>query len=221
MPKIKMPRKSTFVDMTAMCDVAFLLLTFFMLATKFKPPEPVVVRTPASTSTLQVPEGFILITMDKDGRVFFDVDNLKAKEAIIREVNENKQLNLTAQEMQNYVIGSSIGVPFSQLKSFLALSPAEQEAYSETAAGIPTDTTASFTTNELAYWVTTARYQLDNGGRIAIKVDGDASYPDVSKIITTLGKQKIFRFSFITDMKGVPRGTPLWEERNPGTVAAN
>jgi biopolymer transport protein ExbD len=36
MPKVKMPRKGTTVDMTAMCDVAFLLLTFFMLATKFK-----------------------------------------------------------------------------------------------------------------------------------------------------------------------------------------
>ncbi|MEY4291989.1 MAG: hypothetical protein RIQ61_366, partial [Bacteroidota bacterium] len=33
MPKVKIPRKSTVVDMTAMCDVAFLLLTFFMLAT--------------------------------------------------------------------------------------------------------------------------------------------------------------------------------------------
>ena len=37
--KVKIPRKSTNVDMTAMCDVAFLLLTFFILATKQKPPE--------------------------------------------------------------------------------------------------------------------------------------------------------------------------------------
>ena len=44
MPKAKLPRKSTHIDMTAMCDVAFLLLTFFMLATKFKPEEPVVVK---------------------------------------------------------------------------------------------------------------------------------------------------------------------------------
>ena len=29
MPKVKIPRKSTAVDMTAMCDVAFLLLSFF------------------------------------------------------------------------------------------------------------------------------------------------------------------------------------------------
>ena len=35
MPKVKIPRKSTAVDMTAMCDVAFLLLTFFMLTSNF------------------------------------------------------------------------------------------------------------------------------------------------------------------------------------------
>ena len=44
MPKVKVPRKSTNIDMTAMCDVSFLLLTFFMLTTKFKADEPVVCR---------------------------------------------------------------------------------------------------------------------------------------------------------------------------------
>ena len=56
MPKVKMPRKSTNVDMTAMCDVAFLLLTFFMLATKFKPEEPVTVVTPNSISEIPLPD---------------------------------------------------------------------------------------------------------------------------------------------------------------------
>ncbi|RPI68323.1 MAG: biopolymer transporter ExbD, partial [Ignavibacteriales bacterium] len=42
MPKVKVPRKSTLIDMTAMCDVAFLLLTFFMLTTQFKSDESVI-----------------------------------------------------------------------------------------------------------------------------------------------------------------------------------
>lgn len=215
MPKIKIPRKSTHIDMTAMCDVAFLLLTFFMLATKFKPIEPVVVRTPASTSTRQIPEGFIQITLDKDGRVFYAIDNLNAKKAIIDQINENKSLGLTEAEKQNFVVGSAIGVPFSQLKSYLNLSPAQQEQYAKTAPGIPTDTTADFDTNELAYWITTSRYNMDKA-RIAIKADGAAAYPAINKVITTLGKQKIFRFSFITDMKNAPPGTALYEERNGG-----
>lgn len=217
MPKIKMPRKSTAIDMTALCDFTLLLLTFFIMATKFKPAEPVVVATPASTSTKQIPEGFMQITLDKAGRVFFAVDNLNAKKDIISQVNEQKGLGLTAKEMAAFVNGSGVGVPFSQLKSYLALEPSQQSEFDKKAPGIPTDTTGDFTTNELAYWVKTSRYHVDNGkGRIVIKADGDAPYPEVSKIIGTLGKQQVFRFSFITDMKGVPPGTALAAERAGG-----
>ena len=45
MPKVKIPRKSTAIDMTAMCDVAFLLLTFFILTTKFRAAEVVRLAT--------------------------------------------------------------------------------------------------------------------------------------------------------------------------------
>ncbi len=217
MPKIKLPRKSTHIDMTAMCDVAFLLLTFFMLATKFKPQEPVMVDTPSSTSTKVIPEGFMQITLDKKGRVFFAVDNLNAKRSIINQINDDKQLGLTATEMQNFINGSGVGVPFTKLKSYLAMTPSQQAEYDKTAPGIPTDTTASFDSNELAYWVQTARYHVDAGkGRIAIKADGAAGYPEINKVISTLGKQKVFRFSFITDMKGVPAGTALYEEQMSG-----
>ena len=66
MPKIKVPRKSTFVDMTAMCDVAFLLLTFFMLTAKFRPQEAVMVDIPASISKIKVPESNIaLVHVDR------------------------------------------------------------------------------------------------------------------------------------------------------------
>jgi biopolymer transport protein ExbD len=55
MPRAKIPRKSTNIDMTAMCDVAFLLLSFFILATKFKPPEALTVVTPSSVSSKIAP----------------------------------------------------------------------------------------------------------------------------------------------------------------------
>ncbi|MFT4061805.1 MAG: biopolymer transporter ExbD [Edaphocola sp.] len=217
MPKIKMARKSTHIDMTAMCDVAFLLLTFFMLATKFKPPEPVQVATPASTSTKQIPEGFMLITLDKDGRIFFAVDNLNAKRAIINQINTDKGLNLTQAEINNFVTGAGVGVPFSQLKSYLDLPPAQQSEFDKKAPGIPADTTGDFEKNELAYWVQTTRYHLDNGkGRIVIKADAASTYPNINKVIGTLGKMKVFRFAFITDMKGVPAGTALAAERASG-----
>ncbi len=213
--KFKMPRKSTHIDMTAMCDFTLLLLTFFIMATSFKPEEAVEVVTPASTSTKEIPDGFILLTLDKDGRVFFGVDNMNAKRAIVDQLDQDKNLGLTEHEKNVFVSTGSIGVPFSQLKSFLALPESQRSDYNKnSAAGVPVDTTGSFETNELAYWVRLSRYNLDQGGRIAIKADGSSGYPDISKIISTLGKQKIFNFSFITDMKGVPEGTSLFEAIN-------
>jgi len=192
-----------------------------MLATKFKPEEPVQVITPASTSTTPIPEGFMLITLDKRGRIFFAVDNLNAKRDIIDQINTDKNLGLTDVEKQSFIAGSGVGVPFSQLKSYLAMAPAQQRAFDKTAPGIPADTSGNFDTNELAYWIQTARYYVDNGkGRIAIKADGAAGYPDVSKIISTLGKQKVFRFNFITDMKAVPPGSALAEENAKASAGA-
>jgi len=218
MPKIKMPRKSTHIDMTAMCDVAFLLLTFFMLATSFKPPEVVTVRNPGSTSTMAIPEGYMLITLDKDGRVFYSLDEMNVKRSVIEQINNDKGLGLTPAEIESFMLGGALGVPFSQLKSYLALSPEEQKEYAKTAPGIPADTTNNYDVNELAYWVATTVGHYPKG-RIAIRADGEAGYPDIQKVISTLGKQKLFRFSFITDPKGVPPGTALYEELSGSNAA--
>ena len=214
-----MPRKSTFVDMTAMCDVAFLLLTFFILATKIKPNEPVAVRTPASTSTTQIPSDYMLLTLAQDGRVFYSLDNLNLREELIKYVNESKGLGLTAAEIQSFKEAGSIGVPFNKLKSYLDLHPSDRAKYDKQAPGIPVDTTGDFETNELAYWVRSSRIvgqQNDFDLRIAIKADGEAAYPFMQKIIGTLGKLKIFRFNFITETRGIPPGSALAQQRAAG-----
>ncbi len=218
MPKLKMPKKSTTIDMTALCDFTLLLLTFFIMSSNFKPQEAVEVSVPSSTSTKEIPMGFIQITVDKEGRVFYTVDNLKLKRNLIREVNNTKGLNLTETEMNNFVNGPSVGVPFSRLKSYLALSPAEQTNYDKQAPGIPTDTTSSFTTNELMYWINTTRYQaqiLDmDQPRFVIKVDGETPYVDkTNRVIASLGHLNIFRFSYITNQKAIPPGTALAEKQ--------
>ena len=50
MGKAKVKRASTSIDMTAMCDVSFLLLTFFVLTATARQPEALTVDTPASTT---------------------------------------------------------------------------------------------------------------------------------------------------------------------------
>lgn len=60
MARIKIPRKSTAIDMTAMCDVAFLLLTFFILTAKLKQEDPLQVDTPAATTKQLFPTWMLL-----------------------------------------------------------------------------------------------------------------------------------------------------------------
>jgi len=215
MPKHKLPRKSTHIDMTAMCDVAFLLLTFFMLATKFKPDEPVVVKTPSSISDIIMPENSILLTVDPQGRVFFDYDNKKAKEILIDKVNIEKGLNLTDAEKISFKNGASFGLPFNQMKNYLAIDPIDQKNYTFT--GIPMDTLWSPEFNELAYWVQAARSAGQETGtppRIAIKCDASTVYPRVREVIKTLTKNKIDRFNLVTSLEAIPPGTAAAAERD-------
>src|ERR1051325_5696743 len=138
MPKVKIPRKSTSVDMTAMTDVAFLLLTFFMLATKFKPDEPVQVDTPSSVSEIKLEESNVmLITVDKTGRVFYGIDGQVVREDLLRRIGEKYQIPFTDQEKKAFGLINTFGVQVSQLKQFLAMSPEEKAKMQQ--PGIPND----------------------------------------------------------------------------------
>lgn len=212
MAHASLPRKSTNIDMTAMCDVAFLLLTFFMLATKFKPDEPVEVKTPSSISEIPLPDvDVMLITVDPKGRVFFSIDNKNMRKSLIENIDQYKNLNLTDAEKNSFAIGSSIGIPFNQLKSYLDAPPGDAAKLSATAPGVPVDTSVDNVNNELAAWIRSAR-NTNPKLRICIKADGDASYPSIQKVIKTLEGWKIFKFNLITDLKAVPVGTAAYNE---------
>lgn len=64
------------LDMTPMVDIAFLLLTFFMLTTQFRPPAEVEVMLPDSHSEIKLPESDVLtITIAKEGDLYLGVDS--------------------------------------------------------------------------------------------------------------------------------------------------
>lgn len=64
------------LDMTPMVDVGFLLLTFFMLTTQFKPPEVAEVVIPTSHSKFKLPDADVMtVTVDKDGNIYLGVDS--------------------------------------------------------------------------------------------------------------------------------------------------
>jgi biopolymer transport protein ExbD len=198
MAKVKVPRKSTTVDMTAMTDVAFLLLTFFMLATQFKPDEPVQVVTPSSISQIPLPDVDIMnITISEDGRVFFDMEGKQYKEKLIQKMGEKYTTTFTPQQIEAFSRLSSFGMPFKELQGFLSLKPDERTQVRQ--VGIPSDSL----NNELADWVWQARL-TNNNVRVAIKGDGNSMYPTVAQVIKTLQDKKVNRFNFITSAESAP-----------------
>jgi len=125
MSRPKLPRKSTSIDMTAMCDVAFLLLSFFILTTKFKPSEAITVVTPSSVASKVAPDkDIVLITIDKNGKVFRSMDDESKKLYIANTLNSTKSLNI---DTKLFSKATFFGTSFSQLPSFLAIPEAERK----------------------------------------------------------------------------------------------
>ena len=198
MAKVKVKRKSTFIDMTEMSDVTVLLLTFFMLTSTFIQKEPVTVTTPGSVSEIKIPESDILqILVDPQGKVFMTLDKQEGRVEVLKKVGEEYGITFTPEEINKFRLANSFGVPISQMKAFLALSEDEQDATLKE-LGIPTDSTD----NQFKVWVKSAREQNRNL-RIAIKADQTTPYPEIKTIMTSLQDIRENRYNLITSLKVV------------------
>jgi biopolymer transport protein ExbD len=220
MPKVKVPRKSTNIDMTAMCDVAFLLLSFFILATKTKPPEVLTVETPSSVSTRIAPENnVVLISIDATGRVFFSISdkNTEEKRTVIDAVDKARNLGLSEAQKKAFVrTNSFIGVPFSQLGAFL--STPEENLKSIKMEGIPVTDSIN---NQLLDWMLAAKGAFE-GKKMELLVKGDNSskYPAFQGVIAAFKKNDLMKFSMVTNPEGVPPGSELSKENDKKAAAA-
>jgi biopolymer transport protein ExbD len=220
MPKVKIPRKSTAVDMTAMFDVAFLLLSFFILATKQKPPEVLAVKTPNSVSSKVASDKAILITLTKDGRTFIMLGEDAKKKEILENMNLTKSLGLTPQEMARWQKQTFIGLPLGQIKASLAQSGEQNPA---TMPGIPLDSSAT-SNNEMIDWMRSssnvfAAAQVDRKEfekLLLIKGDGDALYPKFRSIKEAFKKNEIYKFFIVTNGQPAPAGSELYLSQKSG-----
>jgi biopolymer transport protein ExbD len=198
--------------MTAMCDVAFLLLSFFILTTKFKPSEALAVTTPSSVSSKIAPDkDAVLITLDKDGKAYLSVSdgNSAQKQDIIDALNTSKNLGLTDAEKAAFVrkADAYIGVPFSQLKSYLGKTPDEMKALQAQLPGIPVKDS---TNNELTDWIAAA-VSAFQGTKMTLLVKGDdaAKYPSFQGVIIAFKKNDQMKFQMITSPVAAPAGSEL------------
>jgi biopolymer transport protein ExbD len=221
MGRAKLPRKSTNIDMTAMCDVAFLLLSFFILATKFKPPEALSVVTPSSVSTKVAPEkDVVLVTIDKEGKVYLSLsdNNMAEKKEMIESLNTSKNIGLSQAEKNNFIAipNAYIGAPFSQLKSYLDKNPADLAHVVK--PGIPA---VDSTNNEMIDWFKAAADAFQ-GKKMNILVKGDdaSKYPSLQGVIIALKKNDLMKFQVVTSPVPAPIGSELYNtQQATGTKA--
>ena len=208
MAKLKMSKKAASIDMTAMCDVAFLLLTFFILTATAKLPEPLPVQTPASTVQTKLPEtGLATLTVGKNNvgqSVFFGMKDRDIRVATLELMGERRGIKFSENEIAQFSLIEEFGVPLSGLKQLIAMSNANRNK-SGVQPGIPTDSL----NNELKDWIMYARKASielkDKELDFAIKGDAKQQYPQIRKIMDMLQDQKINNFSLVTGLRAKPK----------------
>lgn len=207
MPKIKMPTSAPSLDMTPMVDLAFLLVTFFMLTAQFRPEEAVAVDTPSSMSSAPIPtENLMTIIVDSTDRVFWDFTDKKVRRAVVEAITKNHQISLTEDQITRFVNLNAIGVPIQALPAYLDLdSPSERKEVDQQSKGIPMDST----NNQLLEWVRTTQLIFSSNAPkptnplVALKGDGNVKYTTMDKVIKVFQHPtvKINRFKMITDLE--------------------
>ena len=100
MGKVKIKRKSTLIDMTAMSDVTVLLLTFFMLTSTFLQKEPTIVYTPSSVS-----------------------------EEKYNKLHPKNTVTLNADQVNAFKKTNMLGVPFQALPQVLSMETSKRDKF--------------------------------------------------------------------------------------------
>lgn len=205
MPKLKMPRRSPALDMTPMVDLAFLLVTFFMLTAQFRPEEAVAVDTPASTSESPIPmTNMMTIVVDTAGHVYWDFTDKMVRFAVLEELGKRVNYTPSEQDKVKFANVGPVGIPIQNLQAFLALdSGDDRKEYTRQFQGIPIDSV----NNQLRDWITVTRSIFYNGAGenpiVALKADGNTNYQRVAEVIRTFQAPdiQISKFKMITDLE--------------------
>jgi biopolymer transport protein ExbD len=209
MANVKTSKKSTRIDMTAMCDVAFLLLSFFIMTATSKVPEPKPVDTPASTIKAKLPERNLFTITVGDSAVYIGMSDRETRIAALEAMSLKYDIAFTPQEINEFSLLDSFGVPLEQLKSLLALKNAERNKLG-TQSGIPYK--GDISENELSYWVYYANAsvimeQQAKGEEkikeieVAIKGSSKEKYPVVKNVFDILQKQNMNDFYLVTSLR--------------------
>lgn len=183
--------------MTAMCDVAFLLLTFFILTTKFRPQEAVNIDIPASTAQIPIPEKDIMMfQIAPDGRIFFGLDDQNTRLKLLDRLATTYELTFSQEQKDAFRLIESWGVDIRALPDYLNMSPEQRGAFNQ--PGLNIDTTGG--QHQVEDLILFSR-QENNNLRIAIKGDKTTEYRYFDKLIQALQNRKVNKFNIITSAR--------------------
>ncbi len=228
MGKVKIKKKDTRIDMTAMSDVTVLLLTFFMLTSTFLSKEPVQVITPPSVSEEKVPDEKLLsVLLSPDGHIYMSLTGSKdetLKTENLREaalmnavgqwntLHPSKKVNLTKEQVETFKKLGTFGVPMEKLSEWLNLEMEKRDNMLKEST-IPIDMNKDTSRpNEFQIWVTAVykamqeagiQRDLTNGKGIAVKADQTTPYSIVEQVMDNLQTVNMTKFSLMTALKVV------------------
>ena len=228
MGKVKIKKKETRIDMTAMSDVTVLLLTFFMLTSTFLQKEPVTVITPPSVSEEKVPDANLLsVLVSPEGKVYLEVlgskdstmksetvraDLLKNMVAEYKRTHPSANLAFTNKEIETFSKLNAFGVPITKMKEWLNLEPDQRDKFleSEQNPGVPINMNEDPNNpNEFQMWIRAAYNSVNpelqesmvKGRGIAIKADQTTPYSVVNVVMDNLQTMKMNKFTLMTALK--------------------
>ena len=219
MPKIKIPKGTPSIDMTPMVDLAFLLVTFFMLTASFRNAEPVTVETPSSISDKIIPENILMVTLDKDGRVFFNLSDPEARKEMLNNMLQKYKVGLSPEKIEEFSFMSTFGCTMQELPAYMNTEAAKRASFPT--QGIPSDSTK----NELLDWLSFAATAAGNTGRTAfeeaklkggepkmedfkpkfiLRVDSKTLYKDAAIVIDVFRELNLNNLNFVTSAEAIP-----------------
>ncbi|WP_027375758.1 ExbD/TolR family protein [Kaistella palustris] len=198
MARVKPKRHGIITDMTAMCDVAFLLLTFFILTTQFKKPDVETIKPPSSISEKLLPDASLMtVNVTPQGKFYFQpVDNGTERLQLLTKMGTKYGMTFNNDQKVAFTKVQAVGVPMSQLKSYLDMSQDEQKAY-KSPTGIPMDSTKK----ELIDWVEQS-LAVNPAYKLAVKGDVSTEYPKVKSLFEGLRDIDFLKFWLITSQEG-------------------
>lgn len=196
MARVKPKRRGPSMDLTAMSDMAWLLLSFFILTSNFRDPETVAVVTPTSVSNEKMAEENMMIAkIDGKGNFLmsFEEDD---RIPTLERMGDKYGVKFTDAEKKAFKSLPEFGVPMAEMRQFLNLPSDKQATYNP---GIPLDTIGG-TKIEVVDWIFEAK-ETNPDLFLAIKGDETSEYAKFKTLIKQLQLKNMNKFQLITSQE--------------------